>query len=77
MNRALSLVDGADWEATDFSAQQAAWRELHRGKLLCLGCGQATTFRTGSRTRKPFFAARHEDSWALMRESWTVFRYLQ
>ncbi|MGY2746972.1 hypothetical protein [Arthrobacter sp. UYCu723] len=33
MKRALSLADGTDYEASEFSAKEAHWRELRRNQF--------------------------------------------
>jgi hypothetical protein len=77
MKWARSKVDGRDWNATEFSRLDAAWRKASRGGLICLGCGGPAFFRSPSGKRLPTFAAKHQTGCAAVAVNWTVFRYLQ
>jgi hypothetical protein len=76
MKRALSLIDGKDWEASEFAAKDQSWKTARRRYLACLACGERATFRAASRKRPPTFAATHKVHCALVAASWSVFRYL-
>lgn len=76
MKRALSLVDGHDWDAGDFAAKDDDWKNARRRCLTCLACGERATFRAASLKRPPTFAATHKVHCALVAVSWSAFRYL-
>jgi hypothetical protein len=76
MKRALSLVDGRAWDATEFGSKGETWQERRRRQLSCLGCGGRAMFKAGLR-RAAFFAARHRQDCPLSTRAWGVFRYLQ
>jgi len=77
VKRALSTVDGRDWNAVEFSSRDAAWQRSRRRGLVCLACGAPAFFRSSGRRRAPTFGARHKDGCALVSAAWSVFRYLQ
>jgi hypothetical protein len=77
MKWAKSQVDGHDWNASEFDRLDAAWRQIKRKGLICLGCGGPAFFRSPSGARPPTFAAKHQSGCAAVTPKWTVFRYLQ
>jgi hypothetical protein len=71
MRRAMSLVDGQDWDATEFAAREESWQSSRRSHLTCLACGEPSD-------RRPSFGARHNSNCAFVaRAPWSVFKYLQ
>ncbi|WP_247040669.1 hypothetical protein [Arthrobacter rhizosphaerae] len=78
MKRAMSLVDGKDWDATEFGAREESWRRSRREHLTCLACGEPAFFRAESGDRRPTFGARHNSTCTfVVRAPWSVFKYLQ
>lgn len=78
MKRALSEVDGKDWDATEYAARDETWRYTRRQALRCLGCGEPAFFRAPTSTRRPSFGARHHRTCAYVSvKPWSAFRYLQ
>jgi hypothetical protein len=59
LKRAHSLVDHTDIDAVDFLSRDQDWKEARRGRLTCLACGAAASFRVAAAKRSPTFAARH------------------
>jgi hypothetical protein len=77
MKWAKSKVDGREWNATEFGRLDAAWRQIRREGLVCLGCGGPAFFRSQSGGRPATFPAKHLTGCAAVTPKWTVFRYLQ
>jgi hypothetical protein len=78
VKRAMSLVDGQDWDATEFAAREESWQSSRRSHLTCLACGEPAFFRAESNDRRPSFGARHNSNCTFVaRAPWSVFKYLQ
>jgi hypothetical protein len=78
VKRAMSTLDGKDWDAAEFNARDPAWKNAQRRYLTCLACGGRAFFRAASTARRPAFGARHDTNCAFaIGVSWSAFRYLQ
>lgn len=76
MNRVLCLKNNKDITIQQYTTMDDKSRALHRGNLVCIGCGARARFRIVSARRKPTFSARHNDDCVLMIKRWTAFKYL-
>jgi hypothetical protein len=77
LKRAHSLVDSMDIDAVDFLSRDHDWKEARRGRLTCLACGAAASFRVAAAKRSPTFAARHAATCPLVSKAWSAFKFLQ
>ncbi len=77
MKRALNISDGTEWDAKDLAGEEGQLLRRQKPSLVCLGCGRPVSLRVGQGLRNPCFAARHTSDCALVKGSWTAFRYLQ